>query len=123
VSPRSSEFLAAARDRLAAAVAVVDDSPATALTSAYYAMLYTARAALSEDHISTTTHRGTWHEFRRTFVDTGKVAPELATAAQNTQPKREQADDDAWVVPAGDAREAIDVARALIAAVERLFDA
>jgi len=120
VSPRSSEFLAAARDRLAAAVAVVDDSPATALTSA---MLYTARAALSEDHISTTTHRGTWHEFRRTFVDTGKVAPELATAAQNTQPKREQADYDAWVVPAGDAREAIDVARALIAAVERLFDA
>ncbi len=36
MSPRSSELLAAARDRLAAAIAVIDDSPATALTSAYY---------------------------------------------------------------------------------------
>ncbi len=123
MSPRSSELLAAARDRLAAAIAVIDDSPATALTSAYYAMLYTARAALSERDVYTKTHRGTWHEFRRAFVNTGEISAELATAAQNTQPKREQADYDAWMVPEGDAREAVDVAQALIAAVEQLFDA
>jgi len=38
----------AARQRLAAAEAVVDADPSTALSAAYYAMLYAARAALSK---------------------------------------------------------------------------
>ena len=43
MSPRSAEFLEAARRRLSAAVAALDDDPSAALSLAYYAMLYAAR--------------------------------------------------------------------------------
>jgi uncharacterized protein len=49
VSPRSSEFLNAARRRLAAAEAAATEDPSTALSAAYYAMLYGARAARAPD--------------------------------------------------------------------------
>jgi uncharacterized protein (UPF0332 family) len=111
VSPRSSEFLQAARRRLAAAEVVVDEDPSTALSAAYYAMLYAARAALSERGISAKTHRGTWHEFRLAFVETGKLDAGLAASVQRIQPEREQADYDAWAAPAEDASHAIEVAR------------
>lgn len=45
MSPRSAEFLEAARRRLSAAAATVDEDPSTALSAAYYAMLYGARGA------------------------------------------------------------------------------
>src|SRR5205823_11809271 len=49
VSPRSSELLARANDGLASAQVLVDArQAATAVSAAYYAMLYAARAALSE---------------------------------------------------------------------------
>ena len=75
MSPRSTEFLDAARRRLAAAEVVIEKDPATALSAAYYAMLYGARAALSERGIAVKTHRGAWHEFRRAFVDSGEIDP------------------------------------------------
>src|SRR5919106_5452657 len=108
MSPRSAEFLAAARRRLPAAAAAIDDDPSTALSAAYYAMLYGARAALSERDISAKTHRGSWHAFRRAFVETGEFDMELAAAARNLQPAREQADYDAWEVPADEARRVIE---------------
>ena len=73
MSPRSSEFLDAARRRLAAAQAAAAEDPSTALSAAYYAMLYGARAALSERGISAKTYRGTWHEFRVAFVASGEI--------------------------------------------------
>jgi uncharacterized protein (UPF0332 family) len=121
VSPRSSEFLEAARRRLAAAEALVEQDPSTALSAAYYAMLYGARAALSEQDTSARTHRGTWHEFRRAFVESGKIDAELAAEAQKIQPEREQADYDAWVAPADEARRTIDLAHRFLEAVEALF--
>jgi uncharacterized protein (UPF0332 family) len=57
VSPRSSEFLEAARRRLAAAEVAVEQDPSTALSAAYYAMLYGAGAALSETDSSAKTHK------------------------------------------------------------------
>ncbi|HEX2414301.1 MAG TPA: HEPN domain-containing protein [Thermoleophilaceae bacterium] len=118
MSPRSAEFLEAARRRLAAAETVVDADPSTALSSAYYAMFYAARAALSERDLYSRTHAGTWHEFRRAFVDGGDFDRELAASAHRVQPAREQADYDAWVAPVDEARRAIELARAFVSAVE-----
>lgn len=121
MSPRSSEFLDAARRRLAAAAAALDEDPSTALSAAYYAMLYAARAALSERDVCAKTHRGTWHELRRAFVDAGELDPELVAAVQRVQPDREQADYDAWPIPADEARRAIELGRAFLEAIEALL--
>jgi uncharacterized protein (UPF0332 family) len=111
MSPRSSEFLAAAQRRLAAAETVLEEDSATALSAAYYAMLYGARAALSERGVSAKTHRGTWHEFRQAFVESGEVDVDLAASVQKIQPEREQADYDAWSVPPDEALHTIELAR------------
>jgi uncharacterized protein (UPF0332 family) len=122
VSPRSSEFQEAARRRLAAAKAAVEADPSTALSAAYYAMLYSARAALSERGVSARTHQGTWHEFRRTFVESKEMDAALAAEAQKLQPEREQADYDAWWAPTAEAQRAIELAHRFLVAVEKLFD-
>ncbi len=122
MSPRSSEFLQAARRRLAAAEAALNEDPSTALSAAYYAMLYGARAALSERDSSAKTHRGTWHEFRGTFVESGKIDAALAAEVQKLQPEREQADYDAWSAPIDEARRAIDLAHRFLAAIKALLD-
>lgn len=122
MSPRSNEFLQAARRRLAAAEVVVEEDPSTALSAAYYAMLYAARAALSERDTSAKTHKGTWHEFREAFVESGEMDATLAAEVQKIQPEREQADYDAWFAPAGEARRTIDLAHSFMAAVEALLD-
>ncbi|MHB1810392.1 MAG: hypothetical protein ACYCU0_14030 [Solirubrobacteraceae bacterium] len=57
---RTAELLEAAQRRLAAASAVLEEDPSTALSAAYYAMLYAGRAALSERAVNVRTHRGTW---------------------------------------------------------------
>jgi uncharacterized protein (UPF0332 family) len=121
VSPRSDEMLEAARRRLAASEAVVDDDPSTALSAAYYSMLYAARAALSERDVSVKTHRGVWHELRRTFVDTSELDAELFATVHKIQPEREQADYDAWFADPADASRAIDVAQRFLSAIEDLF--
>jgi uncharacterized protein (UPF0332 family) len=122
MSPRSAEFLAAARRRLAAASAVVNEDAATALSTAYYAMLYAVRGALSERETYAKTHRGSWAEFRRAFVDTGEFDADLARAAHNLQPAREQADYDAWAVPPDEAQRAIELARVFITAIEEMLE-
>ncbi len=121
MSPRSDEFLDAARRRLAAAVVVADEDPSTALSAAYYAMLYAVRAALSERDVYAKTHRGAWHEFHQRFVETQTIDRDLAAAAHNVQPEREQADYDAWEAPADEARRVIELAGQFVAAIEQLL--
>jgi uncharacterized protein (UPF0332 family) len=123
MTPRTNELLEAARRRLAAASIVVTEDPSTALSAAYYAMLYGARAALSERNITAKTHRGVWHELRRTFVDTGELDAELAASVQKIQPEREQADYDAWFAPADEATHAIELAQRFLAAIMELVKA
>ncbi len=121
MSPRSTEFMEAARRRLAAAETVLEEDPSTALSAAYYAMLYAARAALSERGVYAKTHRGAWHEFRREFVETGELEGELVAAVQRLQPEREQADYDAWSAPVQEARRAIELARDFLTKVAALL--
>jgi len=64
MSPRSAEFMSQARDRLAIAREVFTSGHREgSVSAAYYAMLYAARAALSEDDDHARTHRGTWNRF------------------------------------------------------------
>ena len=121
MSPRSAEFFDAAMRRLDAARRALDGDPATALSAAYYAMLYAARAALSERDTYAKTHSGTWHEFRQTFVETGQFDAELAAEAQRLQREREDADYEAWAAPKEEAQRVIELANAFVAAVQQLL--
>jgi uncharacterized protein (UPF0332 family) len=62
-----------------------------AVSAAYYAMLYAARAALSESDEHSRTHRG-WHLFRDRYVTTGAFDQHLHTLAQRAQETREGGD-------------------------------
>lgn len=121
MSPRSEEFAGAARRRLQAARDALASDPAAAVSLAYYAMLYAARAALSERDLYAKTHQGTWHEFRRAYVETGAFDDELAVAAQKTQPEREQADYEAWQPPEGEATRVLELAQRFLAAIDVLL--
>lgn len=121
MSPRSTEFLQAAHQRLAAARVSLGPHPASAISLAYYAMLYAARAALSERDAYAKTHGGTWHLFRTTFVLRDEFDGELAAAAQKTQPDRERADYEAWPATEAEGKAAVDLAERFIAAVEAMF--
>jgi uncharacterized protein (UPF0332 family)/predicted nucleotidyltransferase len=120
MSPRSEEFMDTARIRLAGAEAALDVDPATALSAAYYAMLYAARAALSERDLYAKTHDGTWGLFYRTFSEPGDFDAGLTAAARAAQPMREKADYEAWAAPRAEAVKTIEVAHRFLAAVDAL---
>lgn len=121
MSPRSEEFLATARDRLAAARAALEgEFAAAAVSSAYYAMLYAARAALSEEDRSAKTHRGVWSLFGETFVASGRFDAELAGAARRAQRLREAGDYDAAPASLADAGHVVDDATRFLDAVASL---
>lgn len=121
MSPRSDELLDAARRRLKAAAGAAGEDPSGAISLAYYAMLYAARAALSERDLHPRTHRGTWYEFRSSYVATGAFDATLAAAAQSTQPEREQADYEAWAAPSEDASRIMATAERFLEAVEAVL--
>ncbi len=121
MSPRSAEFLAAARRRLETARNARTADPTSALSLAYYAMLYAARGALSERDSYAKTHSGTWDRFHREFVDPSTFGAELASAARKVQPEREDADFDAWLVPTEEAERVIELADRFISAVEAML--
>jgi uncharacterized protein (UPF0332 family) len=77
-----------------------------AVSAAYYAMLYAARAALSEDNAYARTHGGTWHLFHERYVITGIFDQHLHALAQRTQNAREKGDYEA-LTPDRDEAEAI----------------
>jgi uncharacterized protein (UPF0332 family) len=121
MSPRSAEFLEAARRRLSTAATVARDDPSVALSAAYYAMLYAIRAALSERDVHAKTHRGSWREFRHVFVETGEFDGDLVAAGHKVQSEREESDYNAWPVPAEEAQRVVELARTFVAAIEEML--
>ena len=124
MSPRSDELLdraregvASARDQLAAVHAE------TAISTAYYATLYAARAALSERDLTARTHAGTWHLFDEAFVATGAFDRELARRARAAQARREASDYAAERLELSEAEELVEVARRFVDAVARMLEA
>jgi len=121
MSPRSEEFMEEARGRLGAARTLATSFASSALSSAYYAMLYAARAALSEEDRYAKTHSGTWTIFRETFVATKRFDHELVSQAERTLEQRLGADYDAEPVSQAQAEAAIDLAQRFLDAVADLY--
>jgi uncharacterized protein (UPF0332 family) len=113
--------MAEARERLTAARVNLDSGfLRVAVSTAYYAMLYAARAALSEEERYAKTHSGTWELFRETFVATGRFDQQLFREARESQELREKADYDAVAMPVERAREIVDLADRFVAAIAAL---
>ncbi len=122
MSPRSEEFMEQARERLSDAQKILGlVHPAVALNTAYYAMLNAARAALSERGEHAKTHSGTWTLFSATFVAPGEFDQSLSTLARRAKEAREKGDYEAMSPSAEEAKEFVDGAAELIAAIERLL--
>lgn len=123
MSPRSAELLVRAREGIASARTQVDAGhAATAISTAYYAMLYAARAALSERDRHARTHAGTWALFRDEFVLAGEFDEQLSQAAQRAQARREASDYAAESFDLAEARQLVATADRFVDAVERLTD-
>jgi uncharacterized protein (UPF0332 family) len=122
MSPRSEELLVVARERLEAAGALLErELWGPAVSDAYYAILYAARAALSERDRNAKTHRGTWSIFSEEFVASGDIDVDLAREARATQEPREGVDYAAARVSRDEAQRIGDVAARFVAAIETLL--
>jgi uncharacterized protein (UPF0332 family) len=110
-----------ARDRLQLAeMALKTDHLEGAVSAAYYAMLYAARAVLSEDDERARTHRGTWHLFRQRYVVTDAFDQGLYALATRAQKTREQGDYEAVTPDPREAQTIVDGAGDFIIAVEAM---
>jgi uncharacterized protein (UPF0332 family) len=123
MSPRSEEFVSSARERLRGARdALAARHPDLAVSAAYYAMLYAARAALSERDKYAKTHSGTWTLFSQTFVASEEFDPTLSALARRAKESREKGDYEAAPPTPGEAAELVDGAGEFLAAVEQLLN-
>lgn len=124
MSPRSAEFFAEAQSRLAAARReLAAGDPSSSVSLAYYAMLYAARAALSEENRYAKTHRGTWDLFWQTFAASDRFDTQLAGEARETQELRQLADYEARRPPMAEATRVLDLAERFVNAVAELVGA
>jgi uncharacterized protein (UPF0332 family) len=122
VSPRSKEFYDHARERLAGARRSLDQRDyAIAVGAAYYAMLYGARAALSERDLYAKTHRGTWNLLRQTVAPDESFPLEFISDAERLAELREAADYDALAVDEAQAEQAVVLAERFLAALDELL--
>lgn len=122
MSPRSEEFMEQARDRLADAKAILDTAhPAVVVSTAYYAMLNAARAALSERDEYAKTHSGTWTLFSKVFVASGEFDRGLSALARRAKEAREQGDYEAAPPSAREAAEFVDGAEDFVTAIGKLL--
>ena len=123
MSPRSEELsLGVALGRLEEGRAACEGGlDSSAVSAAYYAMLYAARAALSEEDVYAKTHGGTWSLFQERFVGTGRFEGALLAEARQAQRTREAADYDAKLPEHEDARATVDLAQRFIGAVEAMI--
>ncbi|HEX9416165.1 MAG TPA: HEPN domain-containing protein [Gaiellaceae bacterium] len=118
MSPRSKEFMDQARERLLGARdALASGHLADAASAAYYAMLYAARAALSERDLYAKTHSGVWTSFEQEFATGGAFDPELVAEARRAQQIRELGDYEARPASEEQARLVVDNAERFVTAV------
>jgi uncharacterized protein (UPF0332 family) len=124
VSPRSVEFMDQARDRLEVARQVFSSGHFEgAVSAAYYAMLYAARAALSEHEEYARRHGGTWNLFRQRYVITDAFDQNLFSLAHRAQEAREGADYEAITPDLDEAKGLVAGAVEFVAAVEHMLAA
>lgn len=113
-----------ARDRAALAQEALSSGHREgAVSAAYYAMLYAARAALSESDEHARTHRGTWGLFRERYVTSDAFDDALYRLSQHAQTAREGADYEAATPSEEEAGRYVDGAAAFVDAVEAMLAA
>ena len=112
---RALEWLASARDLLAAG------HHETAVSTAYYAALYAARAALSEHDLNARSHRGLWHLLREHVVTEGEIPRDLVEPLQDAQELRIDVDYNARRVSEDEARDLLVHAERLVDAVGKVY--
>ncbi len=118
MSHRYQEFADEARERLAAARDSISAGHfSSAVGLAYYAMLYAARAALSERDLHAKTHSGTWTLFGEHLVRRGIVDERMPAMARKAERLRYQADYDAADIEQGAAEAVLTDAEQFVAAV------
>lgn len=108
------ERLVSARDQLAT------EHPSTAVSTAYYAMLYAARAALSEKDRYAKTHKGVWSLFSELFVRTGRFEKTLYDTVEDARKLREQSDYEAATMTQEEAEDVTSAAERFVAAVAEM---
>jgi uncharacterized protein (UPF0332 family) len=114
--------MGSANERLRAAhAALAAGFPSVAVSAAYYAALYAARAALSEEDRNAKTHRGAWSLFGELFVSVGRFDSELFAAARRIQELREAADYDAREISKEQAEAIIGEGERFVAAVAAML--
>lgn len=124
MSPRSDELLASASEWLSIAEAALKAGfPAGAAAEAYYAIVYAARAALSEDDRNAKTHHGIWSLFGELYVKTGRFDPSTYQAARSAEERRRDVHYEGMVPSNEEGRRAVEDARKFIDAVSALLDA
>lgn len=112
-----------ARDRVAMAREVLAAGHLEgAVSSAYYAMLYAARAALSESDEHARTHSGTWNLFRQRYVVTDAFDQDLYSLAHRAQAAREQGDYEAITPDPKKAESIVNGAADFLAAIEEMLN-
>jgi uncharacterized protein (UPF0332 family) len=123
MSPRSEEFMDQAHDRVVIArELLVSAHLEGAVSAAYYAMLYAARAALSESDEYARTHKGTWHLFRDRYVVSDAFDQHLFALAQRAQKAREGGDYEAITPERAEAEGIVKGADDFVAAVVGMLD-
>lgn len=122
MSPRSEELIDSARARLTGARHAFGAGDLDlAVSAAYYAMLYAARAALSEHDEYARRHGGTWNLFRQRFVVTEAFDEALFSRAHRAQEAREGADYEAITPDPVEAKGYVEDAAEFVAAIERML--
>ena len=91
-----------------------------AVSRAYYAMFYCAKAMLLTQNVTTKKHASTISLFCERFVKSGEFSEELASYLIEAFRKRQIGDYDVFIVPTGDeAEDLIKKARLFIEEVKR----
>ncbi|ADT83149.1 HEPN domain-containing protein [Thermococcus barophilus] len=115
------EYLQKAHEKLKATEILLSNGfYEDAISRAYYAMFYAARALLSTKNIYPKTHRGIVQKFGLEFVSKGLIEGFYAKALIAVQERRERADYDIYYIPTfEEAKEIFETAQRFVKRVEQ----
>ncbi len=115
--PESDDLLRAGEEALRSARILLEHGQwADAISRAYYAMVYAARALLARRGLAPRTHRGTVHLFGKEFVSPGLFPREVADLLPATMAFRDRADyGERRDLREADARRAVEAAERFVA--------
>jgi len=99
-----------------AEVLLESEDTESAVSRAYYAMFFVARAALRKEGMETRTHSGLVNQFGLHFVKTGLLNEGFGRSLREAQQLRQLAEyaESAGVISAEDARASIDAAQSFV---------